>query len=281
MRNCLHRRKVSSNGASLILLEIPAMKRDPRDFYDALASDYHLIFDDWGAAILRQSAVIHRLLGSQRRRVLDVACGMGTQAIGLIQLGHAVVARDLSSALVKRARVEAHRLGTTLDISVGDMRLAVAADRSAFDAVIAFDNALAHLETDAELFAALKAAHDALRPGGRLLASVRDYDDLVRKKPVCDPPRRLGSGDNERVVLQLWDWDQDGRGYCLQHIILVRDGQATWQARTTWGHYRALLRRELSGAAGTAGFGEHHWAEPEDSGFYQPIFIATKPGAET
>ncbi len=257
------------------------MKHDPRDFYDALANDYHLIFDDWDASILRQSAVIHRLLGSQRQRVLDVACGMGTQAIGLTRLGHAVVARDLSAALVKRASAEAHRLGTTLDVSVGDMRLAVSSDLSTFDAVIAFDNALPHLETDAELFAALKAAHDALRPGGRLLASVRDYDDLVRKKPACDPPRRLGSGDNERVVLQLWDWDQDGRGYCLQHIILVRNGQAAWQARTTWGHYRALLRRELSEAAAAVGFSDPRWTEPEDSGFYQPIFIATKPSAQT
>ena len=257
------------------------METDPRNFYDALANDYHLIFDDWDASVLRQSAVIHSLLGGQPQRVLDVACGMGTQAIGLARLGHAVVARDLSPALVKRASMEAERLGTAVDISVGDMRLAVSTDLSAFDAVIAFDNALPHLETNAELAAALKAAHDALRPGGRLFASVRDYDDLVQKKPSCDLPRRLGSGDNERVVLHLWDWDQDGRGYHLQHIILVRDGRGGWQARTTRGHYRALLRRELSEAAASVGLSDPHWSEPEGSGFYQPIFIATKPGAKS
>jgi 2-polyprenyl-3-methyl-5-hydroxy-6-metoxy-1,4-benzoquinol methylase len=133
------------------------METDPRNFYDALANDYHLIFDDWDASVLRQSAVIHSLLGGQPQRVLDVACGMGTQAIGLARLGHAVVARDLSPALVKRASMEAERLGTAVDISVGDMRLAVSTDLSAFDAVIAFDNALPHLETNAELAAALKA----------------------------------------------------------------------------------------------------------------------------
>jgi glycine/sarcosine N-methyltransferase len=253
------------------------MKPDPRDFYDALASDYHLIFDDWDASVLRQSAVIHSLLGGRPLRVLDVACGMGTQAIGLARVGHAVVARDLSPALIKRARLEAHRLGTTVDLSVGDMRIAASTDPARFDAVIAFDNALPHLETDADLLAALKAAHDALRPGGQLFASVRDYDILVREKRSCDMPRRLGSGDTERVVLQLWDWDQDGRGYHLQHIILVRDGQGGWKARTTRGHYRALLRRELSEAAASVGFCDLRWSEPEVSGFYQPIFIATKP----
>lgn len=254
------------------------METDPRDFYETLASDYHLIFDDWDASVLRQSTVIHSLLGGQPQRVLDVACGIGTQAIGLARLGHAVVARDLSPALVNRARLEAQRLQTAVDISVGDMRLAVATDASAFDAVIAFDNALPHLETQAELTTALKAANAALRPGGRLFVSVRDYDDLVQKKPSWEPPRRLGSGYNERVVLQLWDWDHDGRGYGLHHIILVPDGQGGWHARTARGHYRALLRRELSEAAASAGFADAHWSEPEVSGYYQPIFIAAKPG---
>jgi glycine/sarcosine N-methyltransferase len=150
-------------------------------------------------------------------------------------------------------------------------------DLSAFDAVIAFDNALPHLETNAGLTAALKAAHDALRPGRTFFASLRDYDELVQKKPSLDPPRRLGSGDNERVVLQLWDWDKDDRGYSLQHIILVRDRQGAWQARTRRGHCRALLRRELSEAAASVGFSHPHWSEPKVSGYYPPIFIATKP----
>jgi glycine/sarcosine N-methyltransferase len=252
------------------------MESDPRDFYGALANDYHLIFDDWDAAVVRQSLVIHSLLGGHPQRVLDVACGMGTQAIGLAKLGHSVVARDLSPALVNRARLEAHRLQTALDISVGDMRLAVSTDASAFDVVIAFDNALPHLETDVELTAALEAAYDALRPGGRLLASIRDYDDLVRKKPTWTAPRRLGSGDNERVVLQLWDWDIDGRGYQLQQLILVQDGDGGWQARSAKGHYRALLRRELDEIAAFVGFADAHWSEPEVSGFYQPVFIAVK-----
>jgi glycine/sarcosine N-methyltransferase len=257
------------------------MEAEARDFYDALAGDYHLIFEDWDASILRQGALIHSLLGGYPQRVLDVACGMGTQAIGLARLGHAVVARDLSPALVNRAMVEAHRLRAPVNISVGDMRISVATDASAFDAVIAFDNALPHLETNAELTSALKAAHAALQPGGRLFASIRDYDALAQKKPSFEPPRRLGSGADERVVLQLWDWDQDGRGYQLQHILLVRDGEGGWQARTAKGHYRALPRRELDEAAASVGFSDAHWCEPEVSGFYQPIFIATKPEGTT
>ena len=250
---------------------------DPRDFYDALGPDYHLMFEDWNASVRRQGGIIHPLLGGDSLRVLDAACGMGTQALGLAQQGHTVVARDLSPILVQRATAEAERQGLTLAASVGDMRLSMPADHSAFDAVIAFDNALPHLESDTDLLAALATIRLALRPEGRFLASIRDYDRIMGRRPSYDPPRRLGSGEDERVVLQLWNWDQDGRGYQLQHIILVPDGQGGWQSRTRKGHYRALLRQELERAATKVGFGDLKWIEPEASGFYQPIFIAIRP----
>jgi ubiquinone/menaquinone biosynthesis C-methylase UbiE len=62
------------------------------DFYDQLAEDYHLIFADWETAIAWQAEVIERLLvGHERqvRRVLDPACGIGTQALGLAAAGYA------------------------------------------------------------------------------------------------------------------------------------------------------------------------------------------------
>jgi hypothetical protein len=48
-----------------------------RDFYDALASQYHLVFEDWDESVERQASaldgVIRALLGEGRRTVLDVA----------------------------------------------------------------------------------------------------------------------------------------------------------------------------------------------------------------
>ena len=55
------------------------------DFYDDLAQSYHLIFEDWDTSIIRQgdalSDVILERWGGDIRTVLDVACGIGTQAI--------------------------------------------------------------------------------------------------------------------------------------------------------------------------------------------------------
>lgn len=63
-------------------------------FYDSLAASYHLIFDDWDAAIARQAAVLDALITSrldqEHVRLHDCACGIGTQAIGLAALGYDV-----------------------------------------------------------------------------------------------------------------------------------------------------------------------------------------------
>ena len=50
---------------------------DPRQFYDDLAEDYHLLFSDWRASVGRQADVLDRLiateLGPPHRRILDCA----------------------------------------------------------------------------------------------------------------------------------------------------------------------------------------------------------------
>jgi glycine/sarcosine N-methyltransferase len=82
-------------------------------FYEALADHYHLIFEDWGIAIEQQAKILSPLLTSETSgsslKILDCACGIGTQAIGFAALGHQVVASDISRAEIDRAQQEARR----------------------------------------------------------------------------------------------------------------------------------------------------------------------------
>jgi 2-polyprenyl-3-methyl-5-hydroxy-6-metoxy-1,4-benzoquinol methylase len=95
-------------------------------FYDELAPFYHLLFPDWEASIRRQAAALDALIrerfGEARLDILDAACGIGTQALGLAALGHRVTGSDLSAAAVERARQEAARRSLSLGLSVADMR---------------------------------------------------------------------------------------------------------------------------------------------------------------
>ena len=63
-----------------------------RGFYDELADAYHLVFEDWDAAMRRQGRLLAALLPppAAAEPVLDCACGIGTQALGLAAPGYAV-----------------------------------------------------------------------------------------------------------------------------------------------------------------------------------------------
>lgn len=247
-----------------------------RDFYDDLAEEYHEIFADWDASVRRQGGILEKLLGDLGGgTVLDVSAGMGTQAIGLALRGYTVKARDLSPGLVARGRREAARLGAKVDFEVADMREPRASDAGRFAAVIAFDNALPHLD-EAGLRSALRNARAALRPGGRFLASIRDYDTLSAERPSLDPPRLIGTLPDRRMVLQVWHWAPDGRSYTLDHLLLREEGGG-WRCHSRRMTYRALLRAELEAAATAEGLVDIQWLMPEQTGFYQPVFSARRP----
>lgn len=97
-----------------------------RLFYDDLTEDYHLLFADWEESMRRQAAALDRViqatLGPTRHSVLDGACGIGTQAVGLALLGYRVHATDLSSTAVARAEREAAARGASLSCGVADLR---------------------------------------------------------------------------------------------------------------------------------------------------------------
>ena len=248
----------------------------PAAFYDDLAADYHLIFADWDTAIAREAAIITGLMrdrGVTAGPVLDASCGIGTQAIGLAQAGFAVTATDISPASVERCAREAAARGLALATAVADIRVLDIAGAVGCAAAVSFDNALAHLLEDADLAAACAALRRVLRPGGTLLASIRDYDQMLRARPTGDPPRRYATEAGEHITFQLWDWLADDR-YTLRHFIMAGSGRGwTIAERTTT--LRALTRAAVADALRQAGFGDVAWLMPEETGFYQPIVAAS------
>jgi SAM-dependent methyltransferase len=244
-------------------------------FYDGLAPFYHLIFPDWEASIRGQAAALDGIFrehwGGGRLSVLDVACGVGTQALGLAALGHAVTASDLSPAAVARAEREARQRSLRIDFSVADMRQAWAHHRRQFDVVIACDNAVPHLLTDEELLTAFGQMFACTRPGGGCLVSVRDYDREDRSGVQVKPYGVRAEGDRRYLVFQVWEFH--GLVYDLAMYFVEDRGGSDCVAHVMRSRYYAVGTDTLLALMRRAGFSS---AERLDGRFFQPVLLGRK-----
>jgi SAM-dependent methyltransferase len=247
------------------------------DFYDRLAPLYDLIFPDWDASMERQAehlaGIIQERWGTGVRTILDVACGIGTQSIGLARNRFTVTASDLSAKAIERARVEAGRRGVEIDFSICDMRSAHEHHGRQFDVVIACDNSIPHLLSDGEILLAFRQMYDCTRPGGGCLVTVRDYD-LEERGTGLVKPYGVRVRDGKRyIIFQVWDFQ--GESYDLAMYFVVDDGDGKPETHVMRSKYYAIGTDRLLDLMRHAGFG---LVERLDGKFYQPVLVGTREG---
>ena len=77
----------------------PVVADVTQTFYDSMASQYDKFYLNWNATTKEEAVFLDGIFqkrGFDRSaRVLDCACGIGTQAIGLAALGYSVTASDI------------------------------------------------------------------------------------------------------------------------------------------------------------------------------------------
>lgn len=246
------------------------------DFYDQLTPFYHLIHQDWHASVQQQGEQLSAIINAEwpgSRSVLDVSCGIGTQAIGLAKLGFRTTASDLSEREIERARREALASGAQIAFSVCDMRHAHDHHGSGFDVVISGDNSLPHLLTDQDLLAALRQMLACLAPGGGCLITMRDYEREERGVNLVKPYGVRTENGKRYLLFQVWDFD--GEHYDLTFFFIEEDlathAVATHAMRS---RYYAVTTDKMCTLMREAGFDK---VRRIDGAFYQPVLIGTRP----
>lgn len=245
-------------------------------FYDNLASQYDKLFLDWQSATKEQAVILNKLFAEYgfdtAAEVLDCACGIGTQAIGLASLGYHVTASDISYGELAEARKRAADNQVDIRFERADFCALSKTFSELFDVVICMDNALPHMLSSAALGSAVKSIADRIKSGGIFVASIRDYDAVLKNKPPYSPPYIHKTDKGRRVSFQTWDWEED-RYKLTQYII---DDEEALNISRFECEYRAVCREELTELLLSNGYTEVVWKFPEETGFYQPIVIAKK-----
>lgn len=246
------------------------------EFYDRMAPLYHLVYADFEEAIAKQAAALDRIVRERWgdvTSILDVACGIGTQALGLAGTGYRVTGSDLSEAALSRARKEAAARGLDIRFSAGDMRRVHERHSGPFDVVIAVDNPLAHLLSDDDVLAALTSFYRMTRPGGGCLVSMRDYDE-VQKGGVQFHP--IGVRDHAGVrwsVFQIWQWRERGDIYDASMYFVADDGGRELTTQVMRSAFRALSPLRMMALFQEAGFRN---VVRIDDVFFQPVIAGTR-----
>ncbi len=252
----------------------PVVANVTQSFYDSMASQYDKFYLDWQATTREEAVFLQGIFEKQgfdsTSRILDCACGIGTQAIGLAALGYTVTASDISAGELEEAKKRAAENGVSISFRQADFRALSAVFPEPFDIVIAMDNALPHMLSGADLAKAVESIVHQISNGGIFVASIRDYDQMLKDKPRYSPPYIHKTEKGQRVLFQTWDWVGENYHF-IQYII---DDGETAQLGKFECDYRATRRDELTQLLYANGCREVSWVFPEESGFYQPVVIA-------
>ena len=260
----------------LSMSDKPVVENITQTFYDSMASQYDQFYPDWDKATYEEAKFLRCIIEEYgfdvSARILDCACGIGTQAIGLSALGYSVTGSDISACELEEAKRRAAERSVSVCFRQADFRALSDAFDEPFEIIIAMDNALPHMLTSADLKQAIRSITGQLCDGGLFVASIRDYDRMLQEKPAYSAPYVHKTEHGQRVLFQTWDWAGENYKF-IQYII---DDAETTQISRFACEYRATRREEITALLRACGCREVVWKMPGETGFYQPVVIAVK-----
>ena len=145
-------------------------------FYEALSQVYDVVFPRYDAVVdfLARDLV-------PGKRILDLACGTGTYALALAEIGFDVTGVDLDEEMIRLARQKAINGSPSARFIAADMRDALKiAGGQTFDLVCCIGNSLVHLQDRQEAAQLISDMHALLVPGGRIVLQTIHFQRVFR-----------------------------------------------------------------------------------------------------
>jgi len=211
------------------------MVSDVQQHYDDLLAAHY----SWmsGITFAEKVAEQHNLLNNLgfadggRGCAVDLGCGPGYQAVALSELGYSnVIALDTSEALLNELRIASQ--GQSITPVLADLRdIANHVGEGTADAIVCMGDTITHLDHRDDVARLLDDAYRALRSGGRLALTYRDFSLELTGTDRFIPVR----SDDQRIMTCVLEYEADH--VVVTDLIHLRS-EAGWQLQKS--SYRKL-----------------------------------------
>ncbi len=156
-------------------------------------------------------------------RVLDLGCGTGSLAIMLGRHGAAVRGIDLDGQMIAAAK-EKKPQALNVQFKVANMlNVADANIGAGFDVVLTFGNTLVHLNDENEVEAVIKQAKRILKPTGKLMIQIINYDRIDSVSMV-----ELPLIENSAVIFQRKYVNKAGAKVEFKSVLTIKESNESY-----------------------------------------------------
>jgi 2-polyprenyl-3-methyl-5-hydroxy-6-metoxy-1,4-benzoquinol methylase len=148
-------------------------------FYKQIAPYYHHIFK------INQDQVhfIQQKIIDKSTYLLDVGCGIGTLSFELSHYYTQITGIDLDAEMIHYAlNQQDNKLNSLRFHQLSMLELDQKFDKNSLDGIICFGNTLVHLNSLEQVLDFLKQVKSILKPEGKLLIQIVNYDRILSKQ---------------------------------------------------------------------------------------------------
>jgi len=208
-----------------------------------------------------EAAFVHECLQQHAQTrpgdLLEIACGTGRHSFELEKLGYRILATDYSEDMLRCARDNAARLGSSVEFLQQDMRALDLKGRT-FDAAVCLFDSIGYVRTNDAIRRVLDGVWRHLRQDGLFLlefwhapAMLRNYD------PVRTRSWRTAQGEIVRVSRTTLDIEQQTADVAYTIYDLRQDGSYARLDETQTNRY--FLIQEMALHLALNGFNPLTW----------------------
>ncbi len=195
------------------------------------------------------------------KKILDAGCGTGSLAIALGRRSASVNAFDLDVDMINKAKEKCPQ-AIDVNFKEGDLlKMTEAYKGSSFDIVYCFGNTLVHLSGLKEVEQFVSSARNLLKPKGKLLLQVINYDRILKKEV-----KSLPSIESDHYIFErLYRITDDGYVEFTSNLTSKRSGQQQSQKVLLFPiimeQINAVLKLYFSKVTYYASFNREDWNE--------------------